>query len=178
MSGTPGLLPSYGERPSFKFVLTSSFCYRFLFDRAVFTVCFVIINIVVFTNPWLGSTEATEKEGYFSLWESCVFDNSSNVIFTDLGMPVRNAYTDYRFECQGNWKLLWTSVNPTATFFIGISALLNLLCIGTFLVLFLFINPTIIFMACGLTQVYFKLINFIRQGIEILILKRLFRISF
>lgn len=133
----------------------------FIFDRAVFTVCFVIINIVVFTNPWLGSTDATEKEGYFSLWESCVFDNSSNVIFTDLGMPVRNAYTDYRFECQGNWKLLWTSVNPTATFFIGISALLNLLCIGTFLVLFLFINPTIVFMACGVTQVYFELLNFI-----------------
>ena len=74
------------------------------------------------------------------------------MIFSDLGMPIGNAYSDYRFACQGNWKILHTSVNPAATFFIGISALLNLLTIGTFLVLFLFINPTIVFSACGFTQ--------------------------
>ena len=126
----------------------------------MFTICFVIINIVVFTQPWLGSTEVTEKEGYFSLWESCVFDNSSNVIFSDLGMPIRNAYTDYRFMCNGNWKLMWTSVNPAATFFVGMSALLQLICIATFLVLFLFVNPTIVFTISGVFQaVSSKLIN-------------------
>ncbi len=119
----------------------------------VFSVCFVIINIVVFTNPWLASTDETKKEGYFSLWESCVFDNSSHVIFTDLGMPVGNAYEEYRFFCEGNWKVLYTSVNPAATFFIGISALLNLISLGTFLFLFLFISPTIVFSACGGLQV-------------------------
>lgn len=118
----------------------------------VFTVCFVIINIVVFLQPWLANTTSADKEGYFGLFESCVFDNQSRVIFTDLGMPVRNAHSEYRFFCEGNWKILWTAVNPAATFFVGISALLNLICIATFLVLFLFVNPTLVFTICGALQ--------------------------
>jgi hypothetical protein len=121
----------------------------------VFTVCFVIINIVVFSQPWLGSTSETEKEGYFSLYESCVYDSENStmqIVLSDLGEPIPQL--SYRFFCEGNWKIIATSVNPTATFFIGISALLNLICIATFLVLFLFINPSIVFTICGIIQLF------------------------
>ena len=118
----------------------------------MFTICFVIINIIVFLHPWLGSTEQTDKEGYFGLYESCVYDidNSTKIILTDSDSA--SPQFNYKFFCDGNWKIISTSVNPAATFFIGISALLNLICIATFLVLFLFVNGTLVFTLCGVLQ--------------------------
>jgi hypothetical protein len=43
-------------------------------------------------------------------------------------------------------------VNPLATFFVGFSAFISLVCIACFLVLFLFINPAIVFSICGVLQ--------------------------
>lgn len=108
----------------------------------VFTVCFAIINIVVFRYPWLNSGEDTEKEGYFSLYEACKFETTN--------IPGMQATTT--LNCNGSWTYLQSAVNPVATFFIGFSCLINLLCIATFLVLFLFVNPAIIFTICGVLQ--------------------------
>ena len=43
----------------------------------VFTVCFAIINIVIFMEPWLGATDLTEKDGYFGLYKACIFETTS-----------------------------------------------------------------------------------------------------
>jgi hypothetical protein len=49
-------------------------------------------------------------------------------------------------------------VNPASTFFIGFSALITLICIAMFLVLFLFINPCIVFTLCGSLQLVSSII--------------------
>ena len=106
----------------------------------MFTICFTIINIVVFLQPWLGDTNQTEKEGYFGLYEACTYKI--------VGSNDKN----YRLVCEGTWASISSSVNPTATFCIGFSALINLVSIAVFLVLFLFVNPGIVFTICGILQ--------------------------
>jgi hypothetical protein len=115
----------------------------------VFTVCFAIINIVVFMEPWLGSTEYTEKDGYFGLYKSCRYETNSYQI---IGGSTPSMKTETNLVCDGHWTYLQSAVNPVATFFIGFSSLVILICIATFLVLFLFINPSIIFTICGVLQ--------------------------
>lgn len=125
----------------------------------VFTICFTIINIVVFLQPWLGDTSSPDKEGYFGLFESCKYQSNSQTATTS---PL-----NYRLVCEGSWTALSTAVNPIATFSIGFSALVNLVCIASFLVLFLFINPSIVFTICGILQLtsslYFILKNKIKR---------------
>lgn len=115
----------------------------------VFTICFAIINIVVFLQPWLGDSEYTEQEGYFGLFESCKYHTPNH---TDLSEFVTYQYRYARIVCDGTWTTIQTSVNPASTFFIGFSALITLICIATFLVLFLFVNPCIVFTICGVLQ--------------------------
>jgi LHFPL tetraspan subfamily member protein len=115
---------------------------------AVFTICFCIINIVVFMQPWLGDTELTEKEGYFGLYEACKYE-ITNYQVVGATPQVRS---ESKLVCEGSWTALATAVNPIATFFVGFSCLMNLLCIAVFLVLFLFISPPIIFTICGALQ--------------------------
>src|SRR5690349_19910618 len=39
---------------------------------AVFSLCFAIINAVIFVQPfWLGDTATSRGTGYFGLWKSC-----------------------------------------------------------------------------------------------------------
>lgn len=161
----------------------------------MFTICFTIINIVIFVQPWLGDPD---DQGYFGLFESCKYQNiyisSSNQhpsyessqqqgsrVNDDVNFYNQNPYElhltttttvapsvvstssyhyftppvinhDYRFLCDGDWRILSKALNPTATFSIGFSALLNLLCIACFLVLFLFVSPMIVFTICGVLQ--------------------------
>ena len=134
----------------------------------VFTVCFSIINIVVFLQPWLGDTEETTREGYFGLFESCKYTSNGNKnvnfnieyekdILARVTAPpgaasIPSFVQSYKLTCEGSWSNIATSVNPSATFFIGFSALINLVCIACFLVLFLFINPEFVFTLCGVLQ--------------------------
>lgn len=142
--------------------------------RCVFTVCFSIINIVVFLQPWLGDSEETANDGYFGLFESCKYKliNQNLNIFThstgngesekSLIKNLLNEITassnhlsgdsSRRLVCEGSWSNIATSVNPSATFFIGFSALINLVCIACFLVLFLFISSAFVFTLCGVLQ--------------------------
>ena len=115
----------------------------------VFTICFAIINIVVFLQPWLGDSQYSDQEGYFGLFESCKYKRHNHSEIHELAM-YHSKYS--HFECEGIWTTIQTSVNPASTFFIGFSALITLICIATFLVLFLFINPCIVFTICGVLQ--------------------------
>ncbi len=114
----------------------------------VFTICFAIINIIVFVQPWLATTHQT-KEGYLGLYESCYFDIQSFEIISSSKSTIR---TERNIICDGEWTDFSTAVNAVSTFFVGFSALNNLICIATFLVLFLFINPAVLFVICGVLQ--------------------------
>lgn len=124
----------------------------------VFTVCFTIINIVVFLQPWIGDTTAEDKEGYFGLYEACKYQN----INPSTEMPIFTL-SNYRLVCEGSWTSLSTAVNPIATFSIGFSALVNLLCIASFLVLFLFISPSIVFALCGALQLISSKLTYLQK---------------
>jgi hypothetical protein len=105
----------------------------------------------VFLQPWLGDSDATDREGYFGLFESCKYMHKVNNL-TEIADHIPH-YSQYqRLWCQGTWTTIETSVNPASTFFIGFSALITLICIAMFLVLFLFINPCIVFTLCGSLQ--------------------------
>jgi hypothetical protein len=115
----------------------------------VFSICFTIINIVVFLQPWLGDTLQTKKEGYFGLYESCKYI-IINPALTNTNDKL--AIYNYRLQCDGTWSSISTALNPIATFAIGFSALINLVCIASFLVLFLFVKPSVVFSICGIMQ--------------------------
>lgn len=145
--------------------------------RCVFTVCFSIINIVVFLQPWLGDSDETENNGYFGLFESCKYKridtslSKNNILLSSATIynekqenknlienlineitASSNSISGTRLVCEGSWSNIATSVNPSATFFVGFSALINLVCIACFLVLFLFINSAFVFTLCGVLQ--------------------------
>jgi hypothetical protein len=113
-------------------------------------VCFTIINIVVFLQPWLGDGEGAKKEGYFGLFEACKYYNIEHHTFLTPGSE--KPLLTYRFICDGTWANLFSSLNPIATFAVGSSALINLVCIACFLVLFLFMNSSLVFTICGVLQ--------------------------
>ena len=123
----------------------------------VFSICFTIINIVVFLQPWLGDTPQTKKEGYFGLYESCKYVIINPALTnTNDKLLIYN----YRLQCDGTWSSISTALNPIATFAVGFSALINLVCIASFLVLFLFVNPPVVFSICGIMQLISS--NFIK----------------
>lgn len=122
----------------------------------VFTICFTIINIVVFLQPWLGDTTVLDKEGYFGLFETCKYVSTPN--YREISEKITNdqeinKVSNYYLVCEGSWTNLPTALNPIATFSIGFSALINLICIASFLVLFLFMNPSFVFAICGVLQI-------------------------
>ncbi|CAF1103896.1 unnamed protein product [Adineta steineri] len=120
--------------PSFKWI------WRIVgFVWAFLTGCFAIINIFVFVQPqWIGDTLASPRAGHFGLYSYCV-----------------STISDYDFDCQGTWTNFGTILNApfaVATFFVGFSALLILICLGLF-ILFLFINARLVYFICALIQI-------------------------
>ena len=96
-------------------------------------------------QPWLGDKENEIRQGFFGLYESCKYEN----------FLIDEKQTLYGLESYFTTTTtpkVHFRVNPAATFFVGISVLSSLLCIGFFLVLFLFVNPTIVFTLCGVLQ--------------------------
>jgi len=103
------------------------------------TGCFAILNIFIFAQPqWIGDSISSPRAGYFGLYSYCV-----------------STINDYEFDCQGTWMNFGTILNApfaVATFFVGFSALLILICLGLF-ILFLFLSPRLVYFICALIQI-------------------------
>ncbi|CAF0860468.1 unnamed protein product [Adineta ricciae] len=106
---------------------------------AFLTACFAILNIYVFVQPqWIGDTLESPRAGHFGLYSHCISTTS-----------------DYEFDCRGTWTNFGTILNSpfaVATFFIGFSALLILICLAAF-ILFLFIRARIVYFICASIQI-------------------------
>lgn len=105
---------------------------------AVFTMCYAIINVVVFVQPqWLGDTDTSPGTGYFGLWRSCrLFQDGQDMV------------------CEGRLDDFGTIATPAfraATVFVGLSVVIIFLCIVSML-LFFFLNTSTVFHICGWMQ--------------------------
>ena len=118
----------------------------------IFTICFAIINIVVFVQPqWIGDTETSPGIGYFGLYQYCeLFEAGQELI------------------CVGRFDDFTTIASPAfqaSAFFIGFSFLVMLICICC-LLLFAFIKPDKVFYACGCLQILSGELNVILFAIN------------
>lgn len=79
---------------------------------AIFTICFAIITVVVFIQPyWIGDSVNTPQSGYFGLFYYCI----GNPITSEL--VCKGSVLDFNSIPSGAFK--------TAMFFVGTSMLLN-----------------------------------------------------
>ncbi|CAF4880588.1 unnamed protein product [Rotaria sp. Silwood1] len=108
------------------------------FVWAFLTACFAILNIFIFVQPqWIGDTLSSPRAGHFGLYSYCV-----------------STISDYEFDCQGTWTNFGTILNApfaVATFFVGFSVLLILICLALFIV-FLFLRARLVYFICALIQ--------------------------
>lgn len=105
---------------------------------AVFSLCFAIINAVVFVQPqWLGDTATSRGTGYFGLWRSCrLLQDGQDLI------------------CEGrldDFSTIQTPAFKAATVFMGLSVCISSLCVLA-LVLFFFLHSSTVFHVCGWMQ--------------------------
>lgn len=106
---------------------------------AIFTICFAIINVVVFIQPyWIGDSVNTPKPGYFGLFHYCVGNGGGNREFT-----CRGSFTDFSTIPSGAFK--------AAAFFVLLSMVLILGCITCF-ALFFFCNTATVYKICAWMQ--------------------------
>nr|XP_020472402.1 lipoma HMGIC fusion partner-like 3 protein isoform X1 [Monopterus albus] len=105
---------------------------------AIFTILFAIVNVVCFIQPyWIGDGVDTPQAGYFGLFHYCI----GNGLSRDL-------------TCQGSFTEFSTipsSAFKAASFFIGMSMVLVLTCIGCFS-LFFFCSTGTVYKICGWMQ--------------------------
>ncbi len=117
------------------------------FVWAFLTACFAILNIYIFAQPqWIGDTLESPRAGHFGLYSYCV-----------------STVTDYDFDCRGTWTNFGTILNApfaVATFFVGFSILLILICLGLF-ILFLFLRARLVYFICALIQIICTICLFI-----------------
>ncbi|XP_064155448.1 LHFPL tetraspan subfamily member 4 protein-like isoform X1 [Anguilla rostrata] len=106
---------------------------------AIFTICFAIINVVVFIQPyWIGDSVSTPQAGYFGLFHYCVGNGSPNRELT----------------CQGtfaDFSSIPSSAFKAASFFVLLSMVLILGCIACF-ILFFFCNTSTVYKTCAWMQ--------------------------
>lgn len=107
---------------------------------AVFTICFAIINVVVFIQPhWLGDTKESRGTGHFGLWQYCHLIQDGQDV-----------------TCQGrldDFSSIPSAAFRAATVFVGLSVVMVLLCICCMLLFFVFHSSTV-FHICGWMQVF------------------------
>lgn len=105
---------------------------------AIFTICFAIITMVVFIQPyWIGDSVNTPQSGYFGLFYYCI----GNPITSEL--VCKGSVLDFNSIPSGAFK--------TAMFFVGTSMLLN---IGTMVSfsLFFFCSAAGVYKICAWMQ--------------------------
>ncbi|CAF2664538.1 unnamed protein product [Rotaria sp. Silwood2] len=117
------------------------------FVWAFLTACFAILNIFIFIQPqWIGDTLSSPRAGHFGLYSYCV-----------------STISDYEFDCQGTWTNFGTILNApfaVATFFVGFSVLLILICLALFIV-FLFLRARLVYFICAIIQMICAICLFI-----------------
>jgi hypothetical protein len=117
------------------------------FVWAFLTACFAILDIFIFAQPqWIGDTLSSPRAGHFGLYSYCV-----------------STITDDIFDCQGTWMNFGTILNApfaAATFFVGFSILLILICLALF-ILFLFVRARLMYFICALIQIICAICLFI-----------------
>ena len=105
----------------------------------IFTICFAIINIVVFIQPqWIGDTDDSPGTGYFGLYEHCELFESGQ-----------------KLNCRGGFNAFSSILSvgfKVAAVFIGISVIVILICVCCML-LFFFMRSSKVFFLCAWIQV-------------------------
>ncbi|KAF3705214.1 LHFPL tetraspan subfamily member 3 protein [Channa argus] len=105
---------------------------------AIFTILFAIVNVVCFIQPyWIGDGVDTPQAGYFGLFHYCI----GNGLSRDL--TCRGSFTEF--------SSIPSSAFKAASFFIGMSMVLVLTCIGCF-ALFFFCSTGTVYKICGWMQ--------------------------
>uniref|UniRef100_A0ACB8EGR4 LHFPL tetraspan sub member 4 protein n=1 Tax=Sphaerodactylus townsendi TaxID=933632 RepID=A0ACB8EGR4_9SAUR len=106
---------------------------------AIFTICFAIINVVVFIQPyWIGDSVSTPKPGYFGLFQYCTGDDGSN-----REIKCHGSFAEFAHIPSGAFK--------AASFFVLLSMVLILGCITCF-ALFFFCNTATVYKICAWMQ--------------------------
>lgn len=106
---------------------------------AIFTICLSIINVVVFIQPyWIGDSVTTPQAGYFGLFHYCVGNGNSN-----RELSCQGSFSDFSSIPSGAFK--------AASFFVLMSMVLILSCIGCF-ALFFFCNTATVYKTCAWMQ--------------------------
>ncbi|XP_070763132.1 LHFPL tetraspan subfamily member 3 protein-like [Enoplosus armatus] len=105
---------------------------------AIFTILFGIVNVTIFSQPyWIGDGVDTPQAGYFGLFHYCVGDGIAREL-----------------ACQGSFtefSAIPSSAFKAASFFIGMSMMLVVTCIGCFSLFFLLSTSTV-YKICGWMQ--------------------------
>ena len=105
---------------------------------AIFTILFAIVNVVCFIQPyWIGDGMDTPQAGYFGLFHYCI----GNGLSRDL--TCKGSFTEFSSIPSGAFK--------AASFFIAMSMVLVLSCIGCFS-LFFFCSTGTVYKICGWMQ--------------------------
>ncbi|XP_075370419.1 LHFPL tetraspan subfamily member 4 protein isoform X2 [Mycteria americana] len=120
---------------------------------AIFTICFAIINVVVFIQPyWVGDSVNTPKPGYFGLFHYCV---GSGLAGRELSC--RGSFTDFSTIPSGAFQ--------AAAFFVLLSMVLTLGCITCF-ALFFFCNTATVYKICAWMQLLADLQAVLTEGLS------------
>uniref|UniRef100_A0A8C9VA30 LHFPL tetraspan subfamily member 5 n=2 Tax=Scleropages formosus TaxID=113540 RepID=A0A8C9VA30_SCLFO len=105
---------------------------------AIFTICFAIITVVVFIQPyWIGDSVNTPQAGYFGLFHYCI----GNALTSEL--ICKGSALDFGSIPSGAFK--------TAMFFVGVSMLLIVGSMVSFS-LFFFCNAGSVYKICAWMQ--------------------------
>ncbi|XP_053481108.1 LHFPL tetraspan subfamily member 5 protein-like [Ictalurus furcatus] len=106
---------------------------------AIFTICFAIITVVVFIQPyWIGDSVNTPQSGYFGLFYYCI------------GNPITS-----KLVCKGSvldFNSIPSGAFKTAMFFVGTSMLLNVATMVSF-GLFFFCSAASVYKICAWVQI-------------------------
>lgn len=107
---------------------------------AIFTICFAIVNVVVFIQPyWIGDSVNTPQAGYFGLFHYCVGTGPS----PSRELTCVGSFSDFSSIPSGAFK--------AASVFVLLSMVLILSCIAC-MALFFFCNTSTVYKTCAWMQ--------------------------
>ncbi|XP_056155839.1 LHFPL tetraspan subfamily member 4 protein-like [Lampris incognitus] len=111
---------------------------------AIFTICFAIVNVVVFIQPyWIGDSVSTPQAGYFGLFHYCVGSGAPSRELTCVG-----SFSDFGSIPSGAFQ--------AAAVFVLLSMVLILSCIAC-MALFFFCNTSTVYKTCAWMQLLCEL---------------------